>query len=29
MPSLIDLTLEGRKVGQYGAWPRVAVDCGE
>src|SRR5438876_7166147 len=26
MPSLIDLTLEGRKVGQYGAWPRVAVD---
>ena len=27
MPSLIDLTLEGRKVGQYGAWPRVAVDA--
>ena len=35
MPSLIDLTLEGRKVGQYGPWPRVVVDasrldiCGE
>ena len=27
MPSLIDLTLEGRKVGQYGPWPRVAVDA--
>ena len=27
MPSLIDLTLEGRKVGQYGRWPRVAVDA--
>jgi Ni,Fe-hydrogenase III large subunit len=27
MPSLIDLTLEGRKVGQYGLWPRVAVDA--
>jgi Ni,Fe-hydrogenase III large subunit len=27
MPSLIDLTLEGRKVGQYGAWPRVVVDA--
>ena len=27
MPSLIDLTLEGRKAGQYGPWPRVAVDA--
>jgi Ni,Fe-hydrogenase III large subunit len=27
MPSLIDLTLEGRKVGQYGPWPRVVVDA--
>src|SRR5437879_2528238 len=27
MPSLIDLTLEGRKVRQYGPWPRVAVDA--
>jgi Ni,Fe-hydrogenase III large subunit len=27
MPSLIDLTLECRKVGQYGPWPRVAVDA--
>jgi Ni,Fe-hydrogenase III large subunit len=27
MPSLIDLTLEGRKVGQYGPWLRVAVDA--
>ncbi|MBA4038642.1 MAG: hydrogenase expression protein HypE, partial [Bradyrhizobium sp.] len=27
MPSLIDLTLEGRKVGQYGPWPRVAVNA--
>ena len=35
MPSLIDLTLEGRKVRQHGPWPRAAVDasrldiCGE
>src|SRR5437868_1485243 len=27
MPSLIDVTLEGRKVGQYGPWPRVVVDA--
>jgi Ni,Fe-hydrogenase III large subunit len=27
MPSLIDLTLEGRKVGQYGPWLRVMVDA--
>ncbi|MDE5457632.1 hydrogenase expression protein HypE [Bradyrhizobium sp. CSA112] len=27
MPSLIDLTLEGRKVGQHGPWPRVVVDA--
>ena len=27
MPSLIDLMLEGRKVGQYGPWPRVVVDA--
>ena len=27
MPSLIDLTLEGRKVPQHGPWPRVAVDA--
>jgi len=27
MPSLIDLTLEGRKAGQYGPWPRVVVDA--
>jgi len=27
MPSLIDLTLEGRKVGQHRPWPRVAVDA--
>ncbi|HMM91075.1 hydrogenase large subunit [Bradyrhizobium sp.] len=27
MPSLIDLTLEGRKVAQYGLWPRVLVDA--
>src|SRR3954454_16023840 len=27
MPSLIDLTLEGRKVAQYGPWLRVAVDA--
>jgi Ni,Fe-hydrogenase III large subunit len=27
MPSLIDLTLEGRKVGQHRPWPRVVVDA--
>jgi len=27
MRSLIDLTLEGRKAGQYGPWPRVVVDA--
>lgn len=27
MPSLIDLTLEGRKVGHHGPWPRVLVDA--
>lgn len=27
MPSLIDLTLEGRKVGHHGPWPRVVVDA--
>ncbi|MEH2499614.1 Ni,Fe-hydrogenase III large subunit [Bradyrhizobium sp. AZCC 1678] len=27
MPSLIDLTLEGRKVGQHRPWPRVIVDA--
>ena len=27
MPSLIDLTLEGRKVAQCAPWPRVAVDA--
>ena len=26
MPSLIDLTQEGRKVEQYGPWPRAVVD---
>ncbi|MEO8317485.1 MAG: NADH-quinone oxidoreductase subunit C [Bradyrhizobium sp.] len=26
MPSLIDLTLEGRKIPQHGPWPRVIVD---
>src|ERR1700676_4706266 len=26
MPSLIDLTLEGRKVQQHSPWPRVVVD---
>jgi Ni,Fe-hydrogenase III large subunit len=27
MPSLIDLTLEGSKVGQHRPWPRVVVDA--
>jgi Ni,Fe-hydrogenase III large subunit len=27
MPSLIDLTLEGRRVQQHGPWPRVVVDA--
>ena len=27
MPSLIDLMLEGRKVGQHGPWPRVVGRC--
>ncbi|WFU15331.1 NADH-quinone oxidoreductase subunit C [Bradyrhizobium sp. CB3481] len=27
MPSLIDLTLEGRKVAHHGPWPRVMVDA--
>src|SRR3954447_12376448 len=27
MPSLIDLTLEGRKIQQHGPWPRVMVDA--
>ena len=27
MPSLIDLTLEGRKIGQHRPWPRVVVDA--
>jgi Ni,Fe-hydrogenase III large subunit len=27
MPSLIDLTLEGRKVAHHGPWPRVVVDA--
>jgi Ni,Fe-hydrogenase III large subunit len=27
MPSLIDLTLEGREVGHHGPWPRVVVDA--
>src|SRR5215211_281371 len=27
MPSLIDLTLEGRKVGQHRPWPRIVVDA--
>ena len=27
MPSLIDLTLEGRKAGQHRPWPRVVVDA--
>jgi Ni,Fe-hydrogenase III large subunit len=27
MPSLIDLMLEGRRVGQCGPWPRVVVDA--
>src|SRR4051812_41250622 len=26
MPSLIDLTLEGRRIPQHGPWPRVVVD---
>src|SRR5438874_5180944 len=27
MPSLIDLTLEGRRIGQHRPWPRVVVDA--
>ena len=27
MPSLIDLTLEGRKIAHHGPWPRVVVDA--
>lgn len=27
MPSLIDLTLEGRKIQQHGPWPRAMVDA--
>lgn len=27
MPSLIDLTLEGRKLAHHGPWPRVLVDA--
>jgi Ni,Fe-hydrogenase III large subunit len=27
MPSLIDLTLEGRKVGRHRPWPRIVVDA--
>jgi Ni,Fe-hydrogenase III large subunit len=27
MPSLIDLTLEGRNISQHGPWPRAVVDA--
>ena len=27
MPSLIDLTLEGRRIPQHGPWPRAVVDA--
>ena len=27
MPSLIDLTQEGRKIGQHRPWPRAVVDA--